>query len=257
MSLTDAAVIRSTIVPLITYDEGQGAPSGYSANPQNAAFAEANQTNCYPESKVSNFQTFLTISLTKGTLETDKLTAIKLAFMPIYTAFLDNLVAKDEVSGITTESALELAHETTDRQVYPIFGTTKISEKFTGSAVMHADQDNLTTTQRLEGVDFDVEQYYDVLQYCTNAPVIRNSSGGLKWITLTRQKPVFTAKINLRSKSKAMNPYTFMGLLLHLPEDSSHYQYPIDADTTAINHVYFSITTRFLEWNPYYDMERQ
>lgn len=77
----------TTIYPIHFYDEGLGAPSGYNSNPQHASFAEASEANCYVDSDIQQVVAEFTLSLTKGALETDKLHAVNVSFMPIFYEF--------------------------------------------------------------------------------------------------------------------------------------------------------------------------
>lgn len=247
---------EATIIPIARYDEGLGSPSSYSANPQNASFAKYDGSNCYPESKVDSINVELNFALTKGALETDKLPAIRCAYMVIATSFLDDLEATDELTTSQVEDLLELQHNTTDRWTAPLFNGVDMPA-FAGTLQnLGAGEDGLTTDQKLEGVTFSPNAYYQALQFYTNAPKIRKTQFGLKWFTLTRNHPVKKIRIHIKSKAKYMNPYTFLGVMTYVPASDSIYQYAPASDTTNINHVYVSCAGRYNEWNEKYDMER-
>lgn len=246
----------TTIYPLCMYDEGLGSPSGRDTNPEHASFAEVSYPNIHVDSRVNSVFAVLELSLTKGALETDKITALRIGVMPIFTSFLENLTAKDEKSTMEIEDILELQHEDTDRQCYPLYNGVKMTEKFTGSATLSASVPGLTTTQVLEGVTWDIDSYYDALHYFTNGKKLGKSQGGLKWYTLTRQHPRVKIGIKLRSKSKYANPYMFFGVMTHCPQTDNIHQIPPAGDTTNINHVYADIRWRFNEWNPKFNFEK-
>ncbi len=109
-----------TIIPITMYDEGLGAPSAYEANPEHASFVEAAEANCYPESKINLVLAQLTLSLSKGALETDKIHNVRYYYQPIFTTF-DDITALDEISTFDIGEILELQREGTDRQCYPLF----------------------------------------------------------------------------------------------------------------------------------------
>ncbi len=111
---------EATIIPITMYDEGLGSPTAYEANPEHASFVEAAEPNCFPESRINIITAKLTVMMTKAALETDKLPAIKFAYMPIFTTF-DDQIANDEVSGLDIGEILELQTESTDRQAFPLF----------------------------------------------------------------------------------------------------------------------------------------
>jgi hypothetical protein len=249
---------QTTIYPICMYDEGLGSPSAYSANPENASFAEVAMPNCYAESRVDAIATEFTFSLTKEALETDKLHVVRLAYMPIFPAFKEDYVALDELSTNETQDILRLQTESTDRQGYPLWlgGSQKMDARFNNSAVLDANVPGLTTNQGIEAVDFNFNTYYDCLQYMTNSGKLKGIQGGLKWITLTKDKPMIKLKISLRSKSKRMNPYTFFGLLTTVPASDNQMQTTVGADVTNINHVSVSVSVRFNEWNQDFNMKK-
>ncbi len=63
--LESAVVNQGTIYPILMNDEGLGTPSAYESNPKNAAFVEAAEPNCFPESRVDLVISELTLALTK------------------------------------------------------------------------------------------------------------------------------------------------------------------------------------------------
>jgi hypothetical protein len=243
-----------TIVPTVHHDEAMLASAKYS-HPEHASFAETDASNVCAESKIFKIQTDIRLSLTKGALHTDNIEALRIGFMNIHGAFED-FDADDELTSVTVGDALELTKETSDRQTYPIYTTTKLSEKFSGSATLDADEVGLTTNQILEQVNFDIGLYYDMLNYYTNSEKLKKVQNGLRWITLTRNNPTRVIKIRQSVNTKASNPYMFNGNLIILPPSDTKYQIPVGADTTAINHVTVEVRTRFLEWNDNFHHER-
>lgn len=245
----------ATILPAIMYDEGLGSPSTYNANPEHASFAEVAAPNCFPESSINKISCFLEVSMMKQLLETDKINAIKVAFMPIFTAFED-IDIRDEKTTETIGSILRLQKESTDRQCYPIFNTYDVDEQIANAANFDGNMPGLTTDQKLEHVVFDEDKFYNALQYFSISKALAKRVGGLKWVTLTRQNPVRRFKINLRSKTKYLNPYTFFGLMCIAPQVTDIEQLPGITDTTNQAHVLWRVTTRYDEWNEHFDMER-
>ncbi len=254
--LETAAVNRATIYPIVHYDEGLLAPDTYFSNPEHASFGETSEPNCFVGSRVDKIFSELQLYLTKGALETDKIHALRLAIMPIMMAFKENYIAADEKSTLAVEDVLEVQTETTDRQGGPLYNDVKMVERFSNSALMHSRVPFLTTTQVLEGVAFSPQTLYDSMHYFTIAGKVRASHGGLKWLTLTRNRPYIKIRTKLASKTKAMNPFTFFGLMVYVPEVGSQYQIPVAGDTTNISHVGCIIHNRYNEWNQGFDMEK-
>ncbi len=245
-----------TILPICFYDEAQGAPKDLETNPEHTSFAVHAKSNCFINSRVNIVFTEITFSLTKAALETDKVTALKVCFMPITMSFLENYTAKDEKSTNDVQSVLEMQTESTDRQGYPLYAGTKLTEKFSGSGTAHADQLGLTTNQIIENVAFSPTIYYDSLQWYTIAGLVKASQRGLKWLVLSRQRPVVKIRIPMSPKAKRMNPYTFFGVLVGVPKADSHEQIPQKTALSAVDHVVVNFKTRFNEWNQGFYMEK-
>ncbi len=252
----EAETKNSTILPIIMQDEGLGAPSALATNPENASFTGYGGENCFVDSEVNKTFTELTFTLTKGAIETDKIHALTMAFMPISIAFPEDYDITDEVSTATIKGTLELTKETTDRQGFPLYTGTKLAEKFAGSATMQAGAPGLTTTQVLESVAFDHEVFYDAIHYLKISEKIKTLVGGLNWITLTKTRPTKRILIKNRPGTKRMNPYTFHGVLIHLPIGDSHKQMFDSGDTSVIDHVLVQFRCRFNEWNQEFDFGR-
>jgi len=247
---------NSTIIPIMHHDEGLGAPSAFSANPENASFGTSSSSNCFVESRVDNIFCEISLSLTKGAIETDKIHSLRIAFMPMALAFSEVYDVTDEVSTADIKTTLELTKESTNREAYPLYSDVKLIEKFSGSGTFAAEQPGLTASQVIESVAFDHDIFYDALKYLKISEKMRTVIGGLRWITLTKTRPFARIRIRQRSAAKRMNPYTFMGVLIHLPVGDTHYQDFSAADTTDINHVLVSSNIRYFEWNQEFDFGR-
>jgi hypothetical protein len=256
ISADNTASARNTIIPLAFYDEGQGAPANYSAHPENASFTSVDKPNCYPDSRIDSVNAMLEVSLSQEALETDKIHALKFGYMTIFTAFENVLTASDELTAETIKSILELQSEATDRQTYPLWTGTKMSEKISGEFTYDADVPGLTTTQVAESVDWNNDMFYDALQYYTISDLLKTVCGGLKWVTLTRSHPTIKIPIHIRNNVKRMNPYTFFGLLLTVPKEGTFYQFPKNGTLSAIDHVFANVTCRYLEWNEGFDFDK-
>lgn len=239
---------NSTIYPIIMQDEALS-PSGQNTHPEHSGFVERSYPNCCPESRVNNINGRLRIALTKGALETDKVQPVKVGVMFIKTAFTEKLDATNELDSATVKGTLELQYETTDRQTYPIWSGTKVAELYSNSALLGSAVPGLTTTQVIESVAFDVNQYYDMLHYKTNRGALKECQRGLKWYTLTRNRPYVDIPIKIDGAIKRMNPYTFFGCLIHVPQVGTFTQDIAAGDTTAIEHVVAKFSIRYNEWN--------
>jgi hypothetical protein len=176
--------------------------------------------------------------------------------MPIHMAFKNDYIAIDEKSQKEVQDVLCMQTESTDRQGYPLYNGVKMVEKFNGMGTLDANVPGLTTNTIIEGVTFDPESFYDMGQYMTNSGKLKTCHSGLRWFTLSRQKPVFKIRIKLNSKTKFMNPYTFFGLLTYVPKSDHPFQLTTTAETTNGSHVMVTQQTRYNEWNPDFNFKK-
>ncbi len=252
----EGATGHFTSYPLVGYDEALGAPDSYNANPEHASFVEINEPNCFPGSRIDSFKTTLEFALSKGTITTDAIPAVKFGFLPYALAFKEDYTAIDELSSVEIQDVLELQTEDTDRQGFPLYNGTDFTLPYTGSGTLGTNVPGLTGGQIIEDVGFDIGQFYDALQYMTISNKLKSLVGGLKWFTLTANRPNRSFKIFLTSKVRRMNPYAHCGVIICCPKTDTLQQYATAADTTVIMHAICRITSRFLEWHQGFDMER-
>lgn len=252
----DNSAGNCTIIPCIHHDEAM-LPSGKYTHPEHASFAETDESNCCAESKVFGIDAYMRVSLTPAAINTDKLQALRMAFMSIHGAFED-FDATDELTGISVADVLELTKETTDRQTYPIYTGTDLTVKYTGSSDLGTTGMDfaLTTDSKVENVAFDPDLYYDALNYYTISEKLKKVQDGLRWLTLTPNNPTRLIHFRMKSNAKAINPYTFLGHMIYVPEAGTKYQIPIGTETTAISHVSVEYGARYLEWNDNFNHER-
>jgi hypothetical protein len=257
LSLRSGTGKYSTMIPNHFYDEGLGSPSNYNANRDHASFAVAAEPNMYPESKVRNQKDYLRIGMTKTALHSDNIDMMRVGVMVISTAFKEPVDAEDVVTATQVKDVLELQYETTHKQLYPLYNGTDVPNKWTDSAHLPANVPGLTGDTGLEYVDFVIDTYYNMLHYASNRQMMMSISSGLKWYTLTRDKPFRNIPIHNKSRSKAMNEYSGEITLVTLPQAGTKHQYPVITDTTAdAAHLDCQFFSRKDEWNPFFDMER-
>lgn len=248
---------QATFIPVLYNDDAMTA-STYYANPQHASFAEGTQSGCYPESKVFNVSARISMQLMEDAWMTDLLRQLEVVVIPVSTAFLEDLTPKDDLTGETIESILELQHETTDRQVYPIYNGTKL-----GGNVLElgSNQLGLTTNTNIEGIDFDLQKLYDSMSYYTIKGKVKSVIGGVmrKTLAMPDKKTKPGANINLKIRlpkgAKAMNPYTFFGFIIYIPKLGLE-QVGEPTRTSDTDHVQVDVRIRFNEWNDSFNFER-
>lgn len=243
------------MVPILIQDEGRGAPSTISTHPENSSFAPYAGPNCFPDSRVNRAFAKINMSLTKHCWDVDKIEMLRVMIIPIYISFLENLTARDEKTGSEIEDLLELQHETTDRQTYPIYNGTKLSGD---TLALGADVPGLTTNQNIEGVTFGIGAFFDALQYYTNAGKLRASIGKIMYPVVRRRQGIsLRLGIPMRAKVKRMNEYTFCGVLIVVPSMSDKNQFGQDSDTsTTDEHIDIKYFDRFKEFNTGFDSDK-
>ncbi len=252
----DDQAIDATIVPIIMYDEGLGTPSDRETHPENAAFAVFADPNCYINSRVDNMFCELTFSLTSKAID-DNIPAISVSFMPIHTAFKEDYIAIDELSSFEVQDILELQTEATDRQGFPLYAGTDLPEPFANSADVGTSVPGLSVDDSIEGVAFNSGQFYDALHYQTIEGKLKKVQSGLKWLTLTPNRPIAKIRIHQKSKTKRMNEYTFFGLLINVPVTGFFRQVAAAGDiTAATNYVRADVKYRYNEWNQDFNFKK-
>jgi hypothetical protein len=246
---------NSTIIPIIHHDEGLGDPNSYNANPMHSSFAESNSSNAYPDSEIRRIHARLDLSLTKQCYDTDKIEILRVMVMPIYISFLEDLTAADEKTGSTIEDILNLTHETTDRQTYPVYTGTDIYGDVTD---LGTNTPGLTTDTDAEYVNFNPDQFWDAMTYYTNAGKLRKCIGKPKFFDVRKRSvSSLNMKISIKPKVKRMNEYTFCGLLIYLPEPATGRQLFNSSADSGVYHLQATLRERWLEWNENFDMTRQ
>lgn len=250
----------ATTVPIAHYDEGRGSPSSINANPEHASFAEYASSNCFPESYIGKkgWNVNLRLRLSKHALETDKLHNVRVGVLVTAVSFLTDLTAKDEVSGLDIEDILELQHDTTNRETYPLYTGTDMAEPYTNAGNLHSDQAGLTTDSSIEEVDFTINNYYDILNYGKLAPKLKAVQSGLKWYNLKRMRPVINIPIHLKNKIKKMHEYAglFVTVLCYPTDNPEQTVLSGEVTTATTGHVIGQLKYSYNEWNERYNMER-
>ncbi len=247
----DDATLDSTICPIAFYDEGLGAPTSLETHPENAAFAiNLNQANCFINSRINVIIAQLRVHLTSKALD-DNLTSVRMAFMPIHMAFIDDYTAIDELSTLEVQDVLEMQTESTDNQGGPLYvAGTDLPELGSNDALMHVTQPFLDTDAGLEAVAFLQNDYYDMLHFMTNAGKLKVAASGLHWFTLDQNRPARTFDFRISPKVKRMNKFTYFGILLHCPTNTDKDQNTKAQDiTAATKYVQWNMHARYTEWN--------
>ncbi len=247
----DDATLDTTIMPIAFYDEGLGSPTAQETHPENAAFVvPAHKANCFINSRINIVISKIRFSLTSKALD-ENLPAVMCGFMPIHMAFIDDYTAIDELSTLEVQDVLEMQTESTDNQGGPLYvAAADLPTGTAGISVYDTNTPFLDTTASLEGVAFDPVLYYDMLHFMTNSGKLKVAQSGLKWFTLTPNRPVREFEIHIRPKVKRMNKFTYFGILVDVPITGRGNQVIHAGDiTAATQYVTVRQRSRYSEWN--------
>ncbi len=257
-----AATKNSTIVPFAMQDNAIVDYETIKTNKENDDFAIVAKPHCAAGSYVPRcLVTWKAFIPDLGGVEVN---LMNVKYLPIHTAMLNRLDAFDKKTTEDIETILELTHETTDEQCYPLYNNVKL---YQGHQVLDlpADMDvAMTADTQIEGVAFDMEKFFDALHYYSNKEMLKTVTDRMMSFNLTRivgggplKSKVFSyIRKDMPSICKFMQPYTFYGGLFHIPQVSTVNQYHIAADTSAIEHLTILGRVRFNEFNPDFNHSR-
>ncbi len=254
----EATTKASTVVPYMFQDNALVDYENIKTNPENADFAVVDYANTCAGSYVPKVSVFYTMYIPPSDTE---IVHLKVNTMDYHLSMLNRLDAFDKKTGNDIETILELQHETTDEQTYPLFNGTKLFESG-GTYDYEAQQPGLTADQQPEGVAFDKELFFDAMHYYTNKQMLRNVTGKMRDYTLSEplvphgRSIVTNYKTFVAPLCKFMQPYSFHGELFHVPQVGARDQYHLAGETTAIEHLMVKGFVRFYEFNPDFNFAR-
>ncbi len=254
-----ASTKNSTLVPYLMQDNAIVDYETIKTNPENDDFAVKINPNVAAGSYVP--KCMVSWHAWSPSAEID---VMKFRYMNIHTAMLNRLDAFDKKTGNDIETILELTHEVTDEQVYPLWNTVKLYE---GHHVQDyaVDVPGLTGTQQPEGVAFNMEMFFDAMHYYTNKEMLRavtdrmmsfQVNGDIAKDRPIREKWVSHYQNVVPSLCKFVNPYMGCFGLFHCPQAGSYSQPAKTADVTAVEHLTVYGRVRFNEYNPDFNFSR-
>ncbi len=248
-----------TIVPYLMQDNALIDYETIKTNPENADFATVAYPNCCAGSYVPKITVGWDMFIPTADTEIIRMVVNT---MKLGCAFLNRLDAFDKKTNNDIETILELTHETTDEQAYPLWNNNKLFEG-AGTYDYDALVPGLTTTQQPEGVAFDKEMFFDAMHYYTNKQMLKSVTSRMKTHTLVesiiphgRAQIHFARTYSIPPACKFMNPYTFHGELFSVPQVGDRTQLQLAGETTAIEHVTVKGFVRFNEFNPDFNFAR-
>ncbi len=254
---------NSTIIPILHTSDIANAPEAINANSQNSGFQEDAGALIHQGSIVPkiNFQMWARIANT-ALVTPDFVDSLVFNWMPLYFAFEDTYTASDGRTGTDVEAILAMQHQTGQRDGYPIYVNDMdgnptnhpVSSEYTE---VFGDF-SLTTDLKLESVAFDSNLFWDAMNYYSNRSMLQKVAGQWHSVVVKKDHPYIYKSDNFTNPSvKRGNPYTFCGVLVHLPQDDDAHQLRQPGGLTNIVHMDFGFRVRYEEWNPNFDQSAQ
>ncbi len=198
----------------------------------------------------------MTFSLTSKAID-ENIPAISVSFLVIAMAFKEDYIAIDELTSIEVQDELEMQTESTDRQGYPLYNGTNLPMPFATASDVGTLVPGLSVDDAVEGVSFNSATFYDALHYLTIEGKMKKVQSGLKWLTLTPNRPFAKIRIHQKSKTKRMNEYASLCVLINVPETGRFDQLAAVGDiTAATNYVRADLVYRYNEWNPDFNFKK-
>lgn len=267
---------NTVIIPLIRNSELMVGIENVEVNPRHANFAEETGASCFTGSIVPRLTVQIAAWIPQliafgGTPGTDTATAVRFKIFPIYMAFEDMYDADNEKDLVDVQSVLELEHEVTDKTGQPLLsgvdvfsngasGAGSIPLNTVGYTEVGATHWGATTDAKVESVAFDELLYWDMIHFGTMSSMLKKATGNIRNVNVQRGRPYYFHSSNYSSPIvKRINPYTFCGIMIHVPQASvaagvdETGQAAQQGELTPIEHIHFSARVRYDEWNPNFD----
>ncbi len=253
---------NSTICTLFRSSRAAFGVEAVEVNPTHNNFAEETGATIFQGSIIPKISVNMVAWMNLDAYELDSVENFMFKWMPIYTSFLNTLDAKNAGTPASDiETILELQHDTANQDTYPLFAGTKLAggnhplSTVTDSNEALGDV-GLTTTAVMESVAFDEPAFWDAKHYYTNAGMLNKVSGRMNTIHLNyrRQPYKYFSNNFTQPMVKRGNPYTFCGILFHMPQADSFLQYCDSTDiNTSVAHIHIGMQVSYDEWNPDFD----
>ncbi len=256
MGLTTSTKPITTIIPLLRHSELAINPSIIPVNPNYPTFAEDTGVTCQPGSIIPRINFTMNVKMSQPQYALDTIQNIMFWWQPIYMAYKRRYDAEDDESGLDVGELIEMEYETTNKSAQPIYNGTDVfsAGNIPLSTIDDANEDGvtdwgLTTDDKLEGITLDTTVLHEHLRNATNKEMIKQVLGKRHYVNIKPRKDYLYHSNNATNSTvKRMNPYTFCGIIIHVPINTSIEQ---NIRTISnIEHLNFTIRSSFDEWNP-------
>ncbi len=259
---------NSTMCVLLRNVKNVASQSSIEVNRHNTNLNIETGSVCAPMSIIDKLQLELKFSFTNDA-DINNIKALQFYWMPIFFSFKEKLDAKDDATTTTVEAILSLIQDTTEEDITPLYGNTKLdvggpastsvplsTVHLTESALTHL---NMDTSDTQEHVAWDDVLFSKAIQRYTNRGALKACVGKRRYITLTSDRPnrrIFINKFVPKSIRRIM-PYSNFIILVHLPINSTNQQFfTPKAGAGSLSELGVVINCQYHEWNSdhYQDM---
>ncbi len=245
--------------PIIRNYKSSNAPDTIDVNPHNSAFDKETGAICNPMSIIDKLKIKLTFSYTEENLNLDNPT--KFWWQPLFFSFKEKLEAADDFTTTTVATILQLVQEAGKEDVTPIYNNLKhtvlgSSTRSHPLSTVNATESvailNMDTDATSEGVTWDDVLVQNAMLHFTNKGALKACMGRRRWVTLSRHKThqsFFLDKPAPRPVRRVM-PYSYMGIVIHVPKVTDEDQYYMSGSPTAtIGYIGVTCKVKYDEWH--------
>ena len=183
-------------------------------------------------------------------------------WMPIYGGFLEAWTPEDLKTGTKVSDILQLTTNATQDDVVPTHdgNNNDYAQNHPLSAVAHAEDYadyGLSVNAIMEDVDYNDDTFWDAMQFYSNGPALRKVTG--KWRhAYVKREGYYKHHSNkfAHPNVKRINPYTYCGILFHMPTTGQFSQLLRSDETGDVQTVNVDLEVYYEEWNPEFDQTR-
>ncbi len=256
-----SSTMNSTILSFVrNYKDVTNDPTTIVVNPHNSAFEVETGAICGPMSIIDKLKMTLRFSLTKDWLNNTGYD-MKFRWTPIFCSFPEKLDAADDMSTSTVAEILDLTKDATKEDITPTFtddlDVTPPSEQAHPMSTANFTEVfgtmNLTADTVMESVAHDATEFSNAIRYYTNKGALKSCLGRTRHVNLSPNHTSQTFHINkfVPKPVRRIVPYTFFGILIHLPLQSNidqHFASSAHAASSSDLGIHCHVT--YDEWNP-------
>lgn len=252
--------MNTTMITLVKNYKGANVPTTIDVNPHHASFDKETGAICNPMSIIDKLNIGIRFNIPSEP-GTDVIKGLSFEWTPIFFSFAEKLDAVDDFTTSTVKSILSLTSDATQEDITPTFNNTKLPVGGNSDLVHPMSTTNFTevfgtmnmdTDTTMEAITFDNTTLKNARAYYTNKGAINSILGRTRHEHLSenrRNSRTFIKKFVPRPIRRIM-PYTYFGILIHLPIDSDPEQdYMFSALTASTTHLGCKLIANYHEWH--------